>query len=171
MIGGLISVRPFMVTFAVRAEFETPSENESIVAQDVIRVASQLSHTEAQFILRSIDMPAHFTRADLNLWETVADALNWSPRDATDQVSVTGHLILSAVRYAIGRQTYAPAMVAEELRRVAAELDDDSRLRLADLLEGRIVTADQTRPGVADEVSHWLIVQTAVARDTASVAR
>ena len=77
---------------------------------------------------------------------------------AGTRIDVDSVVLSCAVRYALGRLSYLPAMIADEVRRVWPDLDDNT----GDVIHGDIaewVAADwrhDPRPGFEDTTTVWV---------------
>lgn len=132
-----VPVRMFMVMCAVRRALSHDDDaGSSHLALEVTHLAHQLDHMERNQIIADIESRIanpHYRQPPVaDEWVSALDTLeNTQPEGASSRVTVSENLIGFAVRYALGRLTYMPGMVAEEIVSVADLLSDRTRAEIA----------------------------------------
>ena len=152
----LINARQFLVSCAVREAFRHDFDVQRTVADELARVAADLGVDERTLIFRDLRAElGYYSDAERpDLWDPAINAVYAVHAGVNDErgrdhpIPVDQRVVvIGAVRYALGRNTYICGMVAEELARVAGNLGADVRDEIVTEIESglREVTPSDIR--------------------------
>jgi hypothetical protein len=146
-----IDVSQFMLLSAARLSLANDTEDTSIPTQ-ILAVVPLINAQERDLLARDIgtDLNRKAGPDVVTAWERLRSALALAAGepDNAKTVPATAIIISTAVRYALGRHTYMPQMVAEEVARVAPSVSDPEREELAAVIEShQSGSSDDTEDG------------------------
>lgn len=141
LAAGTVGVRQVLVLCAARWGVGETGDTAHAIANEVGRLAGALEAAEVALIVRDVRTDIRFDLVPTDVataWQAAIRALEATPAPdgAVDVVNVSvPAIVFPAVRYALGRQTYMPSLVAEEVRRIAGRLARADRRDIAAAIE------------------------------------